>query len=64
MYCMFLGLNEGLMAVYIYQNSNCILKISAVYSKMKEGNENDIFVKYQRPRIDFRLWAKEEKKKQ
>ena len=50
------------MGVYICQNSNCILKIPAVYSKKKKRNENDILVKYQRPRIDFRLWATEQRK--
>lgn len=64
MCCICLGLDEGFMDVYICQNSNCILKSSAVYSKMKKGNGNDIFVKYQRPRIDFGLWATEEKKKE
>lgn len=64
MYYVCLGLDEGFMDVYICQNSNCILKSSAVYSKMKKENENDIFVKYQRPRIDFRLWATAEKKKE
>lgn len=63
MYCVCLGLDEGFMDVYICQNSNYILKSSAVYSKMKKGNENGIFVKYQRPRIDSRLWPTEEKKR-
>ena len=51
--------DEGLVSVYICQNSNCISRISVVYSKKEKRNENDILVKYQRPRIDFRLWAVE-----
>lgn len=30
---------------------------SAIYSKKEKSNENDILVKCQRPRTDFRLWA-------
>lgn len=55
--------DEGLVSVYICQNSNCISRISVVYSKKEKRNENDILVKYQRPRIDFRLWATEQRKR-
>lgn len=61
MYFVYLNLDDGFMHVYICQNSNCILENSAIYSKKEKRNENDILVKYQRPRTDFRLWATQER---
>lgn len=54
-YCVCLDLDEVSWVYTFVKSQTVFLRFPAVYSKKEKRNENDILVKYQRPRIDFRL---------